>query len=64
MRVVGLIVALSGLILVRATSADYIPIWSPMWFVWIIATCGIAWCGGWVHREVHERRVRHRRLHD
>lgn len=57
-RVVGLEVALVGLIFVRATSAAYVPVWSLMWFVWIIATCAIAWCGGWVHREAHERNRR------
>lgn len=60
-RVAALTVALLGLIFVRATSAAYVPVWSPMWFVWIIATCAIAWCGGWAHREVHERRDRERR---
>lgn len=44
--VIGLAAAEVGLIFVRATSADDVPIWSFMWWVWIIATVLGAWCCG------------------
>lgn len=43
---IGLAIAEMGLIFVRATSANLVPVWSLMWWVWIIATVVVAWCCG------------------
>lgn len=58
-RVVALVIALCGLIFVRGSSADFVPVWSPWWWAWILATCAIAGCVGWVAHDVAEHR-RHR----
>lgn len=53
-RVVALFVALCGLVYVRGNTA--IPIWSGWWWAWIIGTCVVAWCGGYVHAQVRRNR--------
>lgn len=45
-RLIGLIIAEIGLIYVRASSANVVPVWSFWWWVWITATVLIAWVGG------------------
>lgn len=52
-RTVGFVIVLAGLIYVRGTSSDTVPIWSGWWWAWIIATCLVAWCGGYIHAQVH-----------
>lgn len=54
-RLLCLVVALCGLIYVRATSYTQIPVWTLMWWVWISATCLVAGCIGWVGHEIRHR---------
>lgn len=65
-RIIGLVLAEVGLIFVRATTTPFVPIWSFWWWVWIIATVLVAWCGGMVTQAVAEEygwrlKVKHRR---
>lgn len=51
-RIIGLLIAECGLIYVRASSAPFVPVWSFWWWAWILATVGVAWCGGMVTQAV------------
>lgn len=55
-RVVLLTVALCGLVYVRGSSANVVPVWTAWWWIWITATCVIAGCIGWVAHDVYEHR--------
>jgi hypothetical protein len=44
----GLHIAAAALIIVRATSANFVPVWSFWWWVWIIATVAVSWLAGFV----------------
>jgi hypothetical protein len=54
--VVLLFIAICGLVFVRATTY-YIPVWSLVWWAWIVATVGVAACWGgacvveWLYRH-------------
>lgn len=56
-RTVGLAIAL--VVLVWARSTTQVPIFTFWWWLWIIATCVIAWLGGWVHRTAYDSRKRY-----
>jgi hypothetical protein len=55
-RVVLLLVVLDALVGVRASMYTIIPVWTLMWWVWILATCGVSGCIGYVIREVTDHR--------
>jgi hypothetical protein len=58
-RVIGLTIALFALIYVRGSSADIITVWSGWWWIWIVVTCVIAGCNGWVAHDVYDKRRKH-----
>lgn len=47
-------IALIGLIYVRGTTA--IEIWTVWWWIWIILTCAVAGCIGWVANDEHRKK--------
>lgn len=55
-RVWLLSIALLGMLFVRMTSPDIIPVWSGWWWAWIATTCVTSGCIGWFVRGVIEFR--------
>lgn len=57
-RTFALAFALVALIYVRASSANFVPVYTFWWWCWIIATVVVAWCGGYAHGLALQMRKR------